>query len=272
MWMTITLRYFNFWGFCTEFNLLNRRRNGIPFILIFYSVFGIIATDSFLQHLKRWRYDTLGTVNDTVKLIGALLVYWSSIIESFSKRKIQQQFWEIYRSIETEYCTERTRIPWIFLWKFLTYIPIITIIYAFQYTDSFLDAPTDENSFWITYATIMTQNQNRAFYYLFYLEIIKFELTIIEQEVREVVQSIQVEIDNKIRRNFEVKRLKWIREYYLSVYELCECVNNVFGWSNVATVLYLFQVMLYHLNYIYWKWYNTDGVFYVQGLFVESIC
>lgn len=77
----------------------------------------------------------------------------------------------------------------------------------------------------------------RVFYYLLYVEIIKHQLKTIESYVRKMISS----------RNIRLKRCKsftWIRDYYHLTYKLVECINSMFGLSQLATITFSFNILL----------------------------
>lgn len=107
---------------------------------------------------------------------------------------------------------------------------------------------------------------NRIFYYLFYLELIKYELRMIENEIKEVVRVYR----NKRRRfangkdvlfiKFEKKRFKWIREYFQSTYDLCHSFNHFLQISNVAAIPLMFQLIITDVIWLYWKLFNKQHI------------
>lgn len=268
-WMAFVLRYFDFCGYCSEFKTHKRQRNYAKFILILHCIIGIFATFSIVQYLRLWSDDRLGTLIDIVRLFGVLFVYLSSIIELYSKRRYQNEFWKIYRNIDMQFCRQQGRIPRNYLWTLL-YIPTVSMFYVIHYAYVAI-AKRNCYFFGLTYSFIILMYQNRVFYYLLYLNIVETELQIIGQEVNQFNNVFQMKTDSKLTtRNclllkFNVDRLKWIREYYRNVHGLCECINETFGWSNFLTIINSFTIIVSHLNWIYWRYFNATGVFLVKG-------
>lgn len=265
-WMKLIFFYFDFWGFYSEFAKWHQLC--VHLIFIFYVIFGSIIIKLLPGYLILLGKDRLGTMNDLFKIVIALMVFWSSLIESYSKRKSLQQFWKIYEKIDTDYCTQCSRTPNAYIWIFILYIPMITIIYIFYYICDGWEMPTELICIWILFTILVLRIQNRIFYYLFYLEIIKSELKVIQREIKRMVFSSRN--NNRLREKFELKRFKWLREYYSNVYELGECVNDVFGWSNLIVILCLFHAILYYLNNLYWYWYNGKEALHMNGQFYPN--
>lgn len=273
-WMALVLRYFDFCGFCSEFNTQKRQRNYATFILILHCIIGIFATFSIVQYLRLWAEDQLGTLIDIVRLFGVLFVYLSSMIELYSKRRYQKEFWKIYQNIDMEFCRQHSRIPRNYLWTLL-YIPTASMFYVIHYAYVAI-AKQNYYFYGFTYSFIILMYQNRVFYYLLYLKIVETELQIIGQEVNEFHNVFQMKNNYKLAkgnyllRKFNVDRLKWIREYYQNVHGLCECINETFGWSNFLTIINSFTIIITHINWIYWRYFNAIGFFFVKGKKISS--
>lgn len=88
--------------------------------------------------------------------------------------------------------------------------------------------------------------RNRVFYFLFYIELIKYELKIIEKESGDKSSS-----DRNETEIFSRRRFLWLREHYQTIYEIKEYVNSKFSWSNTATVMYSFNLVLTDVNWMY---------------------
>lgn len=249
--ITMVVHYFDLCGFYSEFQTINRRLK--VKLLILHCIIGTLITIATVHYIIQYVNDVLGSVNDSVKMFGALLVYFSSIIEFFSKRKCQRNFWNIHRSIGLRFCAQRKRFPREYFWKF-AYLPIISIFYAIFYTHIAIQR---KMYFWVGYSFILIMYQHRTFYYLFYLELIRIELNTINDKLKKMHLSTSKESTTE--------RFKWICEYYENVYGLCECTNDIFGWSNVFTIIYSFQIVTTHLNWVYWIYYKSNGNFIVEG-------
>ena len=117
-------------------------------------------------------------------------------------------------------------------------------------------------NFWFSYIFVLSVFQNRSFYYLFFVELIKYELHLIWSELDEIMsnrhsgKSKSVWKEKDFIKQFYRIRFKWIREFYQSIYDMNIALNTVFGWSNVVIILLSFHLMLGDINYVYWKFLN----------------
>lgn len=95
------------------------------------------------------------------------------------------------------------------------------------------------------------------------MELIKNELKMIDCEANEILCACK---NGKMKRakyfmkKFHRNRLKWVREFYSSIYDMCDILNGVFAWSNVFAILISFQLILTDFNWFYWKMFNNFRV------------
>lgn len=71
----------------------------------------------------------------------------------------------------------------------------------------------------------------RIFHYLLYLEIIEKNLEIVQIEVEQLFQTI--------------------RDLYEMIFEMVDDLNEIFGYSHLATVWFCFYFLLSDLNFVY---------------------
>lgn len=255
------LRYYDLWGFNTEIKASHRYRIFVRFVLASHLILATILTLIILRYLLRPGYDDiLGTINDFIKYLGSFIVYWSTIIECNLGRKCiaKRKLWNVFRLIDQNYCSHRNFCG-NYLFKFMTYFGLMCFVYLAYLCSVIEFGGMQYVPFWVSYVFLMLMHQHRIFFYFFCLELIKNELKIIEDEVNKM---LDIHKTMKLTfREFEVNRLKWIREYYGLVYELSECVNLVFGWSNLPTILVSFSLILTDVNWYYWKWYNNSTLY-----------
>lgn len=97
---------------------------------------------------------------------------------------------------------------------------------------------------------------------MFYLEIVKYELKNIKNKLQQLsVSSNNVGYDRKNENTI----LKSINQCYQVIYELKECINQVFGWSNVTTILFCFLLPLTDTNWAYLALFKRT-VRYITGI------
>lgn len=121
------------------------------------------------------------------------------------------------------------------------------VLYQMHY---FIDFVGSYFSFRFAYLVLVAMYQYRVFYYLFYFELIHFELKSIRNEMQRFLVAPQ-NIDRQSNdENLDIK-LKRISQKYQLIYELNECTNHVFEWSQIPTVMYCFYLLLSGANWAY---------------------
>lgn len=244
MYSTWIFLYFDLWGLCTQFEHSKNARRFYGFIFTSHIVLASIFTFSASNFLKRAIGDQLGTLNDMVKLGAVLLVYWLSIFELYFNRTTQRKFWNIIEKFDNEFYCRRNAYYRQYLRKIVIYF-LFFILFRLNYLIDLLLFAGRIHFFWICYAVFTAFYTIRLNYYLFFVESIKCELKIIFDCAK-----------FKSSRPLGGNHFKWICKHYGSLYDLSNIINLVFGWSNVATVLLPFCLILTHSNWFYWKIYN----------------
>lgn len=241
-WLVYFLSYFDFWGFCTEYNY---RPKIVHSIFLFHCLLGIAFTFFIADHIRNYDENGLANVNEIVKFVGSMVVYWSSIIESYWKRTYQKKFWNIQKQLNNSINNRSYSKK---LWKKLWFIVMYTSVITIYFTNFIIRRIFTEGhiQFWITFTFVKFMYLNRIFYYILHLKLILFELETIWRRLQ--VHSSP----NQYRR---------IRQQYQAVVDLCDCVNSVFEWSNFVTILYTFLLTLTDLNWVYWQWFNSREFF-----------
>lgn len=265
-WLNILLCYFDFWGLPTEFHVEPTYRKVIRLASIVHFVLGLIVTVMLIFYLQRPVNDPLGTLNDVIKHGGTLIVFWSTLIELNTKHSIRRNFWQHFNQIDSRFCSHRHFSLPDYLNKarfcFTTYA-VVCLLYLQQIVSN---TGAQYLYFWFTHFTLITMYLNRVFYYLFCLELIKYELGIIENETKEVARVYRNKSylvangKSLLFMEFEHKRFKWIREYFQSIYDMCKAFNHFLGWSNVITILFSFQLIITDVIWLYWKLFNKQHI------------
>lgn len=258
--------YFDLWGLRSEFNTAPNYRKNIRFASVFQFLLGFLVSGLLIIYLRRTTNDPLGTLNDVMKHGGNLFVYWLTLIELCTKQSIRRKFWQIFNQIDCLYCNHQHFTLQNYLRKFhlclfsyamsfLLYLYVIVCHTGMQFI-----------YFWFTHFILSILYFNRVFYYLFFLQLIAYELQNVESEVKEMVQMYRNKCvaSDKIKRSslcdFKRKQFIWIREYFQSIYKLCECLNEFLTYSNAAIILFSFQFIATDALWIYWKLYNKHNI------------
>lgn len=258
-WLTYTLRYFDAWSCCTEFSSSRYYQIFIHFALCTHIVLGVGTAIKFTQYLNQHTNDILGTVNDTIKLNGFQLLLWTSIYESYSKRKHQRRFWKIFKEIDRNYCChQRFR-----LYSHHIETGIYILLYFLMKISSSIESMYKNvyyDTFWYFYEFVCMIYQHRSFYFMFYLNLVEHELKIIKRET-EILSFKSIEFSNAIKTNkhfkgFVLKRLEWVRNYYTLIHDMRGHLNDIFGRFNVLYIPFSFLLITTETNWLYWQLYN----------------
>lgn len=260
-WMNNLLFYFDVWGFCTEFRKSSNQRVFVSLIFLLHIILVSIFSVSILAYLTRFSADKLGTLNDTLKLYGILVVYWLSIFESFIQRPFQRKFWHTVDKIDKYFCSHRYVCFKSYICKFILCLVISILMHLNYLYRLFVVKHSELYFFWFCYTAIVFFYTNRLFYFLFYLEFIKYELKVIDHEISHILISYRNgHTGVPFLKKFHQNRFKWTRNYFESIYDLCSTTNSIFSWANVANVLLPFLIFLSDTNWFYWKIYNKYPV------------
>lgn len=274
-WIHYFLLYFEFSGFGSGLTIPHSRRSkSAHFILAFHIIFGVMTTVSLIKYLvtRLTRNDVL--VNDYIKICIAIIVYWCSIIELYSKREIQSQFWRQFIRIDEHFCTHRS----VLLKKFLFCMTACLFgmsIYFVGFFVRIVHLIPDKmfREFWTIFGILNIIDTNRLFCYLFYVKLLAYELKVIEREVKNVTSLHQIntktidEIENTGMTIIYQMHFKWVREYYHLVWKMTVNLNALFAWSNFPAVLLPFQLLLADINWsIYFLIFCPS--FFQKGFFI----
>lgn len=248
-WIRYLLKCFDLCGFYTETNPNGKANLKIFIVHILMSSYFTCATIFFMMEPSASTDSSLDIVNNWIQFMSAVLTYWIIIIESYFRRSYKRRFWIIYGEIrQCRYkfrCrpeNPNSKFYFFLLFEYFVCFSIIQLIlwnFFISFVGNFI-------YFNISYIILVKMYQNRLFYCLFYLNLIKYELNSAEAELKFIVTIS--------RNNFEeldLSCLKPIREYYRLMYEMVRCINEVFGWSQVATILFSFYLPLTDLNWAY---------------------
>lgn len=189
-------------------------------------------------------YESVGlieTINEIVEYCASVYAYWLIILDSFVHRQAHKRFWQTVQQIDKHVCClshfEFRRYMAEFIEFFAIRISIIVI--------NMILVNFERTGIYIAYMIPIQICQIRVFYYIFGLEAIQFQLECIEREIVRTrtgsSNSILAEVINfkRIRKNFEC------------IYKSSDLLNTIFGFSQVAAVLFCFYSMFTDLNYIY---------------------
>lgn len=255
------LKYFEIVGFITEYRINSSKEKkqfsristlvhsaiAIYFICIVYYLFSHVFFELKILMLT----------NELLKHLNSVACYWVTVIEIYINRGRQHRFWKMFQEIDEKYCQHNRTSMFSYSLKFFEYFFILSAV-QMCITKNFIHVNTIVTIFSITYFFLAQICVCRSFYYLFFVHLITHELHIIHNEVLAMVKKSKEFQSWKISNRhvcFEISRLKWLREYYCLVHEMSECINLVNGWSQFATITYMFNILVCDLI---WAIYNYE--------------
>lgn len=244
---------FNLWGFCIELPELkmSQKWTHIMFgVQIMCSCFITVTVWLYLIKNLREEKDLLNMANTSAKLCAAMVAYWFIVIESYWKRPMQQKFWLIYRQIRNNF--NRSDRHAMFRSYGILFVHFVVSLPGLEAIDILLWSSEHSGMnlyFLFAYTGLAMMHVVRIFHYLFFIRLLDHQL----DEVGREMQSLT---DASVKETLSLVRLRRIRIYYDLVHELSNCINEIFGWSNIINVLYMFLILVVDLNWIYWKIHN----------------
>lgn len=266
--ITILLATFHMLGFFPEYLHRAKSRN------ISIIVFTLASANAFLLAYALTRFfdffnTSLSTLNLFIKYIMLFMCHCLVHLESFANRHIQRRFWNYFKEI-TKFRRENDKLPInLYILKYINIVLVLIVSQYFLVPNSTLD-----NIYTVillfTYLYFSIICISRCFYYLFYVELMKFELQIILKQTDKMVEINQNEYLWKMFvecDDFGKKCFQSVREHYLLTHALSNCVNDSFGWSQIAIVLFLFYNLIVDLVWTYWyghgeSIFNRIGKYY----------
>lgn len=260
----LLLKFFDFCGFHTETPFFGSK-NQTVYISLVHCVCAIALTYFVFAHSTE--PIILGEVlpylvNEILQIMNGMLTHWTIIIESYVQRDTQKQFWKIFRYIEQHHVKCKKSFLHTYKIKFIEFFSVVTIIQII-FTCYFTHYVGNYYFFRFAYLVSQIVYQYRVFYYLFYLDLIAFELNIIKKELKMVASRTHGHYYPMESINSNL--LKEVNADCQRVFELIKCLNQIFGWSNFTTVLYCFHLPLTDSNWAVWELHQRTTV-YITGI------
>lgn len=255
----LLLYFFNFWGLCTELNELrmnHHRYHKWTVLLLGANIIYLCLALGSIWYFLNEAYDGFNLpniTNDVIKFIGATIAQLFVIFESYYKRSVQRKFWKIIRELRSDFnCPDHNvRFGWYYA-KFGEFFGAVFVIKLVQLLAWNI---TLKIYFIFGYISLMTLQEIRIFHYLFFIHLLSYQLNEVEMEMQSLAD---VSENGTISRD----QLRWIRMYYDLVHELSNCINEIFGWSNVISIWYLFLLLAVDLNWFYTHGSQVLGTIY----------
>uniref|UniRef100_A0A182PZ66 Gustatory receptor n=1 Tax=Anopheles epiroticus TaxID=199890 RepID=A0A182PZ66_9DIPT len=217
--------------------------------IIFYSVLAIL------------------NLNDIIKYGSLMMAIFVILLDIGLQRKSQQLVWE--KLSQAEGTTRKTcvkRFVRRYVLKFYGYLAFSTCIDA-QILYLASDSPP-ELTYWLVIFAIHTFLRLRHLFHMFFIDMLKVQLQQLHHglvEIRDYIHELHAQPRNSVphRKMFQraVDRLLELKRSYGELWDLCDCINRTFGWSQICNFTCNFVQLSCDL---YWL-YVTVKVFKIAG-------
>lgn len=196
---------------------------GLQLLLLVFSTFYSVIV--FVEKFSEESLIDIKELYYASQPLLALFVQCTIIFESCVQRTTQRKFWLLYQIINECYARRRSVASTSYLIKFFEYFLFYFLSFAVYNTGMSLN----KNCFRI----LMLICRLRFFYYQFYVEVINFELSVIEKEAKKMFETSMNDFFGGINNPFELQRLKWIREYYAIIQKMSVFVMQFSGGQSL---------------------------------------
>lgn len=189
------LKVFNFFGYNSDATRVSKRRR-ILHIINLACISLAIFLCLFFFHLSNKYFSLLlltEKVTEITQYMSTTFTFWLIILESFVCRRIHHEFWTLLRTIDACYKNQESlHFRW-YLAKIIVYLlktifMLITRVLLQPYSSWEVD---------LVYKILFNICEIRMFNYLFCLEILHFQLKMIEEELKKASTCIDERTSNK---------------------------------------------------------------------------
>lgn len=215
------------------------------------------------------------SISEFLQYFAALSTYWLTIFDSVLQQRNHRHFWLILERIDISFCGQQSFKFRNYLVKFIVYSikTVVVIVLRLVFSLLIISVIAD-----LAYTFLPIICEIRMFYYLFCLEVIHYQLNMVEKELIVMQRSFNVIAPNQLFQcsilkaspfyTLELQRLKWIRDYFHCIYTMIDLLNNIFGWSHVAAISYCFYYTLTEIN---WLYLNFRNISYIRNIGKRSM-
>lgn len=257
------LNFFDIFGY--DSGLSRIRRLSVIFYVIHISLATFFTIHGYqtINKLLLADYDYSEVLNQILQYAAAIVTYWLIIFDSISNQKAHKCFWHVFQYIDEKFCCQSSftfKQYKVKMCEFFSMTIPTTILMLFTF-DYFAIALAS------AYNALVIICELRVFFYIFCLEIIYLQLKMIAKDVKMlqshfgVSKTIACPISERsIIHSFQFKRFKWFRGYFHCIHKMVILLNDIFGWSHVAAILFCVHLILTDLNWFYLNYSECDVV------------
>ncbi|XP_049301308.1 putative gustatory receptor 2a [Anopheles funestus] len=201
-------------------------------------------------------------INDILKFGSLMWAVLAIFICTIVQRNTHRCFWEMLKTIRgttrKEY-VQRFRTQ--YLWKFYGYLVFSSIVEV-QVLYTIQDSPS-EVVYWFVMLFLNVFLWMRHLFHILYIDLLKIHLQQLEYglvEIRDYMDDLHVHPKESAlyREMYErcINRLLKLKTVYGQLWELSDCINRTFGWSQI----YSFSANFVQLSCdLYWCYMCIKG-------------
>lgn len=231
------LTFFDACGYNTGSSRLSQNRKvAILIQFVHFSLAVFFSLCIFYLTIKLPTYSRfVELLNQLLQYSTATYTYWFIIFDSLFRWQEHKNFWRILQQIDQSIFPQCDFTIRLYLLKFIQYIftTFVSVSIILLINEATVIHLT------LIHLVPIKLCQIRIFYYMFCLEIVYIQLKVIERELMRMKQMPHIDLC----------RFQWLREYYHSVYEMSNLLNQIFDWSHLAAVSFCFHLLLTELNW-----------------------
>lgn len=241
------LIFFDISGYNTGASKLSNHRKYsyiINFVHISLAMFFTLFKGYVVFQLKR-SIRLIELINQMLQYSTALFTYWFVILDSLLLWREHRHFWSVLDMIDKQLFSQNK-------FSFRSYAIKCGIFLSVALSSLMVVLSSHSHSqevsldlvFFVIYFLVKIC-QVRLIYYLFCLEMIKYQLYAIENELNQ-----KKKLDKIFQRKIDCVQLKWLRVYFYCIYKLTNLLNDIFGCSHVAAISLIFYIALTECNWL----------------------
>lgn len=211
----------------------------------------------YLSRLMEFYYSKmllLEAISECIQYLIALCTYGLIIIDSIFYHREHYDFWTTVQQIDRCYHSQTNINFDSFKVKLGIYLLKSIFIFLLRlYIQPYASFQID-----FSYLYLFTMCEVRMFYYIFCLEILHFQLNVIDKELHEIIEGCQ---ESKKSSKFP---FKWFRGYFHNIHQIIYRLNQIFSWSHVSGISFCFFYLLTEIHW-YYIHYSNMAVAYKIG-------
>ncbi|XP_055691122.1 uncharacterized protein LOC129794347 [Lutzomyia longipalpis] len=213
--------------------------------------------------------DPLGRFNDWIKYYAALFTSCLILTESYFRVR---QLIEIFRlsgrldgifgSIRVDLSQESVTSYRVYIRKFLPFAAMLLLLEIWALP--FFLTNTPMFNYWILTFPMLLQSRFRQLQHILYIDLCHHYARVLASNVKELavflnaLEGTSGDSSAEYRRKFVNYRFRVLQRAHHVVWEISNCINTYFGWSQVANYAFHFLQLLADSYWLYYRFYNQS--------------